>query len=236
MLNSTTHVANASIYRSLPYDTLRDFTPIALVAGTPTIMVVHPSVAASSMQEFITLAKMQPGRIDYGSAGNGSGQHMAAAWFAKVADIGLVHVPYKGGAAAVIGLLGGEVQLLAATVPTVINQVKAGKLRALAVTSAQRSLLLPALPTVAESGVPGYDMNAWIGIFGPAGMPLPIVMRLHGEFEHVLTVTDVRDSLLSQGIELASTTQPQFASFVKNELAKYFNIIKIIKESGTRFD
>ena len=233
MLNSATHVANATIYPKLPYDTLKGFTAITLVARVPTVMVVHPSLGVSSVRDLISLAKAKPGQINYGSAGSGSQFHMATALFAKMAGIELVHIPYKGGAPAVTALLGGEVQMLTATVPSVIGHLKARKLRALAVTSPQRSLLLPELPTVAESGIPGYAMDSWLGVFAPAGLPPALIKRLHDEIARVQSLPEVAASLSTQGMEPAFSTQTEFAAFVPTELKKY---AVIIKEFGARSD
>ena len=233
MLNSATHVANASIYPKLPYDTLKDFTPITLVARVPTVLVVQPSLQVGTVQELIALARAKPGRINYGSAGNGSQFHMATALFAKMAGIEIVHIPYKGGAPAVTALLGGEVQMLTATVPSVIAYIKAGRLCALAVTSTQRSLLLPELPTVAESGVPGYAMDSWLGVFAPAGLAPALTKRLHDEIERVQRLPEIAASLSTQGMEPAFSTQTEFAVFVQTELKKY---AVIIKELGARPD
>ena len=236
MLTSSTHVANATIYATLPYDTLNDFTPVAMIATQPTMVVVHPSLPVNSVQELIALAKAQPGYINYGSGGNGSGFHMAAAWFAKMAGIEMTHVPYKGGSLAVIALLGGEVKFEMASVPTVIAHVKAGKLRALAVTSAQRSPLLPDLPTVAQSGVPGYDMNAWMAIFGPARLPAPVSTRLHDEIERAQKLPEVRKSLAAQGMQPEFSSQAQLAEFLQTELKKYADIINAIRASGVHLE
>jgi tripartite-type tricarboxylate transporter receptor subunit TctC len=232
MLTSTTHLVNASLYSKLPYDTLGDFTPIAMVATQPTMLVVHPSLPVQSVKDLIALAKAQPGRINYGSGGNGSAFHLSAAWFAHMAQIDLVHVPYKGGALAVVALLGGEVKLAAASVPTVLTHVKSGKLRALAVTSAKRARLLPDLPTVAEAGVPGYDMNAWMAVYGPAVLPDAIATRLHGEIEAIQRSPDMRESLLAQGMEPELAPRSRLAPFMRSELEKYARIVDAIRESG----
>jgi tripartite-type tricarboxylate transporter receptor subunit TctC len=232
MLHSATHVANATIYPKLPYDVIKDFTAVALVAAQPTIMVVNPSLPVNSVPELISMAKAQPGRLHYASGGFGSATHMSTALFTKMAGVKIVHVPYKGGGPAVIALLGGEVQLMTATMPSVINLVKAGKLRALAVCTGQRSRLLPDLPTVGES-VPGYKMDSWVGLFAPAGLPGPIVKRWHDEVERAQKSHEVREGLSQQGMEPLSSTQPEFAAFVKTELQ---NFAEIIKESGARID
>ncbi len=232
MLHSATHVANATIYPKLPYDVLKDFTDVALVAAQPTILVVNPTLPVNSVPELIALAKSQPGKLRYGSGGFGSALHMSAALFTKMAKVNIVHVPYKGGGPAVVALMAGEVQMLTATMPSVINLVKAGKLRALAICTGQRSRLLPDLPTIGES-VPGYKMDSWVGLFGPAGLPGPIVTRWHHEIELAQKAPEVREGLSLQGMEPMSSSQPEFAAFVRTELQKFADIIK---ESGARID
>lgn len=226
MLHSATHVANATLYSKLPYDTIKDFTAISLVAAQPTILVVNPALPIQSVKELIAMAKAEPGRLHYGSGGFGSALHMSAALFSKMAGVNIVHIPYKGGGPAVIALLGGEVQLLTATVPSVISLIKTGKLRALAVCSAKRSNLLPNLPTVAESGLPNYKMDSWVALFAPAGLSMSIVRRLHNEIERALNSTDVRDGLSQQGMEPMPSTQTEVAGFIQAELKKYADIIR----------
>lgn len=226
MLHSATHVANATIYSKLPYDTIKDFTAISLVAAQPTILVVNPALPIQSVKELIAMAKAEPGRLHYGSGGFGSALHMSAALFSKMAGVNIVHIPYKGGGPAVIALLGGEVQLLTATVPSVISLIKTGKLRALAVCSAKRSNLLPNLPTVAESGLPNYKMDSWVALFAPAGLSMSIVRRLHNEIERALNSPDVRDGLSQQGMEPMPSTQTEVAGFIQAELKKYADIIR----------
>ena len=233
MLHSATHVANATIYSKLPYDTIKDFTAISLVAAQPTILVVNPALPIQSVKELIAMAKAEPGRLHYGSGGFGSALHMSAALFSKMAGVNIVHIPYKGGGPAVIALLGGEVQLLTATVPSVISLIKTGKLRALAVCSAKRSNLLPNLPTVAESGLPNYKMDSWVALFAPAGLSMSIVRRLHNEIERALNSKDVRDGLSQQGMEPMPSTQTEVAGFIQAELKKYADIIR---DSETRID
>jgi tripartite-type tricarboxylate transporter receptor subunit TctC len=226
MLHSATHVANATLYSKLPYDTIKDFTAISLVAAQPTILVVNPALPIQSVKELIAMAKAEPGRLHYGSGGFGSALHMSAALFSKMAGVNIVHIPYKGGGPAVIALLGGEVQLLTATVPSVISLIKTGKLRALAVCSAKRSNLLPNLPTVAESGLPNYKMDSWVALFAPAGLSMSIVRRLHNEIERALNSKDVRDGLSQQGMEPMPSTQTEVAGFIQAELKKYADIIR----------
>jgi tripartite-type tricarboxylate transporter receptor subunit TctC len=226
MLNSSTHVANASIFRELPYDTLKDFLSIAPVASVPTIVTIYPSLPVRTLQDLVAYARARPGRLYYSSGGRGGQTHLPTALFAKMAGIDIVHVAYKGGGPAIVAVLGGEVQLMIATMPSVIGHIKAGKLRALAVTSSQRSLLLPDLPTVAESGVAGYEMSAWLGVFAPAGLPGNLVGRLHDEIQRTLKLPDVAMSFSLQGMEPAFGTQPQFAAFVQAELKKYATMIK----------
>jgi tripartite-type tricarboxylate transporter receptor subunit TctC len=228
MLNSATHVANAATYRKLPYDTLKDFAAVSPVALMPNLMVVHPSLPVSSTRELIALAKKKPGAIIYASGGPGGLTHLPTLLFAKMAGINLVHVPYKGGGPAILAVLSGETQLMTATVPSVLGLVRSGKLRALAVTSATRSRLLPELPTVAEA-LPGYEMGGWLAIFGPAALPQPLLTRLHDEIQRALKLPEVEASFSTQGMEPSLGSQPEFAAFVAAELKKY---AVLIRESG----
>lgn len=233
MVHSGTHVSNASLYRKLPYDTLKDFTPVMLLAAQPTLLVVHPSLPVKSVQDLIRLAKAQPGKIFYCSSGNGSAPHLSAALFTTMAKISMEHVPYKGGGPSLTALMSGECQLMFGTMPTVFGQVKSGRLRAIAVTSGARSKLLPQLPTVAESGLPGYELSPWIGIFGPAGMPKPIVDKIYTDITRVLQMPDIVENLSLQGVEPMLMKQEQFPEFVRTEYDKY---AKIVKASGAQVD
>ncbi len=228
-----THAINPSLYSSIPYAASRDFIAVTQVASTPNVLVVNPAVKATSVKEFIALAKSQPGKLNFGSGSTGSAGHLAGELFKSLAGVDMVHVPYKGAAAAMQDLIGGRVDLMFDNLASSLAQVKAGRVRALAVTTAKRSPLAPELPTIAESGLPGFDISTWFGIFVPAGTPPAAVERLHAEFAHALALPDVRDRLRSMGAEPVGNTPAEFAAFVKSEAAKY---AKLVKASGARVD
>jgi tripartite-type tricarboxylate transporter receptor subunit TctC len=204
MVHSTTHVGNPHLFKKLAYDTLRDFAPVALLTAQPTALTVHPSLPVKSVKEFIALAKSRPNDIIYSTAGNGSAPHLSMALFESMTGIRMVHVPYKGGGPQVIALLAGESQASLAVVASVINHIKAGKLRPLGVSSLQRSTALPDVPPIAEAGVPGYEMSPWIAAFAPAATPKPVIDRLNAEINKVLKMPDVARSLSMTGLGVAA--------------------------------
>jgi tripartite-type tricarboxylate transporter receptor subunit TctC len=222
---------SAFLYAKLPYDPQKDFVPVTLVATAPLMLVVHPSVAASSVQELIALARANPGRLTFGSGGVGSTPHLAAELFKSLAGIDAVHVPYKGGAPALNDLLGGQLSFMIENVPGTMPFARQGKLRALAITSAQRSPLAPALPTMAEAGVPGYDVVGWNGIVAPAGTPPEIVARLQAEVAKVLRQQEVRERLAALGAEPVGSTPAEFGAFIRAEMTRWGTIIR---EKGIR--
>lgn len=226
MGNIAPNAINASIFKRLPYDPERDFSPIALVALTPNVLVVHPSVPASTVGELITLARSKPGTLNFPSAGRGTSSHLAGELFNTMAGTSMVHVPYRGGGPAFADLLGGQVQLFFATMPAAIPFVKAGKLRALAVTSSQRSATLPDLPTISESGLPGYNAVTWYGLLAPRGTPVEVVERLNRETNDILRQPDMREKLLAQGFEPAGGAPAEFAAFIGSEMAKWAKVVK----------
>src|SRR3954469_7263564 len=193
---SNTHFVSAALYKKLPYDSVADFAPITQVTSAPNIIVVHPSLPAKNLKELIALAKAKPNKIDYASSGNGSTQHLTGALFCKMADIEMTHIPYRGSGPATADLLSGQVTVGFPGIAGMLPQIKAGKLRALAVTSAKRSPELPQTPTVAEAGLKGYDVTAWFGVAGPKGMPRDIVTKLHTEILRILKTPDVQKLLL----------------------------------------
>ena len=217
-------VINASLYKSVPYDPIKDFAPITLGITVPNILVVHPGVPANSVKELIALAKSKP--IAFASAGNGTSGHLALELFRQNARIDVTHVPYKGGGPALAEVLAGQVQALFSIALSAIPQVKAGKVRGLAITSAKRSQVAPELPTVAESGLPGFEVVGWFGWLAPAATPKPIVDRLHAEIVRVLKLPDVRERLLSQGSEPIANTPAEFAAFMKAEHGKWGKVIR----------
>ncbi|HSQ02832.1 MAG TPA: tripartite tricarboxylate transporter substrate binding protein [Burkholderiales bacterium] len=233
MVHSTTHLGNAHMYKNLPYDTLKDFTGVGLLSAQPGALTAHPSLPAKTTKEFIALAKAHPGQILYSSSGNGSAPHLQMALLISMAGINIVHVPYKGGAPQVTALMSGETQVSFATIGTVINHIRAGKLRPLGVGSAQRTKTLPEVPTISESGVPGYEMNPWIGMFAPAGTPKSIVDKLNAAINKALAMPDVQQKLDSQGLDPWSSTPEEFNARLKTDYDKYATLIKL---TGARVD
>jgi tripartite-type tricarboxylate transporter receptor subunit TctC len=223
----SSHAINPALNSKLPFDPVRDFTPISLVASIPFAMLVHPSVPASNVAEFIAYARSRPGQIDYSSAGNGTSNHLAGELFEAMTGTHLVHIPYRGSAPALQDLLAGRVALMFDLVLTAAPHVKSGAARGLAVTGSQRSAVLPELPTVAESGVPGYEVSAWFGIFAPAGVPKPIVDRLNAEIVKAMAAPDLRQRLISQGAEPVTSSPEQFAAYLNAEIAKWAKVIKV---------
>lgn len=227
MVHSATHVANSHIYKSLPYDTLKDFigvTPLAVQVG---MLAVHPALPAKSVKEFIALAKARPGEIIYGSSGNGSFVHLAMALLNSMTDTKMIHVPYKGGGPASIAIASGETQAMIATIGALLPQIQAKQVRPLGVTSAQRVKLFPAVPTLAEAGIPGYEFTAWIGVFAPSGTPQPIVARISAEIKTALDNPDVARILSSQTLDPWFMTPAEFAERLKSDDEKYERLMKL---------
>jgi tripartite-type tricarboxylate transporter receptor subunit TctC len=224
---------NPGLYAKLPYDPIRDLQPISLAATVPLFLVVNPEIKASNVKELVALAKAEPGKLNYASGGSGVTNHLVMEMFRSVAGINVVHVPYKGGPPAVADLIGGQVAMMFETGLGVVPHIRSGKLRALGVGSAKRSLALPDLPTVAEQGFAGFDGVAWIGWAGPAGMPRAVAEKLSAETAAIVALPDVRDRLLSLGAEPASDTPEEFAAYIRAEIAKWS---KVIKESGAKVE
>src|SRR5205085_1838663 len=229
LMTNVSLVTSAFPYSKLPYDPQKDFVPVTLVATSPLMLVVRPSVAAKSVQELIALAKANPGRLNFGSGG--STPHLSVELFKSAAGIDAVHVPYKGGAPALNGLVGGQLSFMIENMPGTMPFVRGGKLRALAITSVRRSPLEPALPTMAESGVPGYEVVGWQGLFAVAGTPPEIVARLQAEVGKVLRLPEVRERLAALGAEPVGSTPTEFGAFVRAENARWG---RIIREKGIR--
>jgi tripartite-type tricarboxylate transporter receptor subunit TctC len=223
------HAVNPSLYKNLPYDPVRDFVPIALVIEAEGLLVVNPAVPAKNVAELIALARAQPGKLSYASGGNGTASHLAGELFKSMAKVDIVHVPYKGNAPALIDLIGGQVDMQFATMPTVLPYVRDGKLRGLAVIGSVRSAQLPQLPTISEAGLPGYSVNNWIGLFAPAGTPQEIVNSLNAEVVKIMESPDVQARMATEGARFAPNSPEQFAQFVRMEGIKWG---KIIREAG----
>src|SRR4030095_7839169 len=231
ILLPTTFVTNPSFYRKLPYDTVKDFAPVSLIALSPQMLIAHPSVPAKTVKEFIALVKAKPGYYSYASSGQGSVGHLAAVLFSMMTGTELVHIAYKGTAPAVVELLGGHVPFMFSSMLNTLPHVRAGKLRIIALTSAKRSPALSDVPTIAESGVPGYESTLWYGVIAPAKTPVAVVKRLNTEFEKVLGLPDVAEKLASQGVATYYSTSEQFASRIREEIPKWE---KVIAASGVR--
>lgn len=224
---------NPHLFRKLPFDTLRDFAPVTLAAYNPNILVVHPSLPVKSVKELIQLARKRPGELSYGSAGVGSASHLATETFKSIAGIDIVHVPYKGAAPGVNDLIGGHVQMMLIGLPVALPHVRSGKLRALGVSTPKRSPLAPELPTISESGLPGFQKINWLGLLVPAATPKEIVARLNAEVVRILRLPDTRTRLLAQGFEPVGGTPEQLTEYMKTELAKAG---EIVKKSGIKAD
>ncbi|HEV8518040.1 MAG TPA: tripartite tricarboxylate transporter substrate binding protein [Burkholderiales bacterium] len=234
LLTSTSaHAINPALHRTLPYDPLRDFAAVTQVATGHNILVVHPSVPAKSVQELIALAKSKPGTLTFSSGGNGTPAHIAGELFKSLAKVDMVHVPYKGGGPAAVALLAGEVSLSFGSVTTVLPQVRANRLKSLAVTGAKRSSMVPELPTIAEAGVPGYALNSWYGVLAPARTPRQIVAKLSTEIVRILNLADVRAKLLQEGVDPEGTTPQEFSAFIRAEVEKW---PRLVKAAGARID
>ena len=229
LINNISLAVNATLFAKLPYDTLKDLAPVTLVGRQPNLLVVHPSVAAQSIRELLALAKARPRQLNYGSGGVGTASHLATELLKLMAQVELVHVPYKGLGPALTDLMGGQVQLIISTMASALPQVKAGKLRPLAVTTAKRSPFFPEVPTMDEAGVRGYEFNTWYGMLVPAGTPRPIVERLNRETAKLLDSAAIKEQFATQGIEAAPTSPEQFGAYLRTEVEKWG---KVVKASG----
>ena len=229
----TTHAVNPALYKNLKFDPIKDFAPVSLVVSSPQLLAVHPSVPAKSVKELIALAKAKPGQFNYASAGTGTSPHLTFELFRSMAGIDVVHVPYKGTGPAITDLVGGQVQMMITGVVALMPHVKSNRLRALGVTSAKRVAALPDVPTIAESGVPGFDVSSWFGVFLPAKTPRPIVMKMNGEIQRILANPEVRQRLIDQGADPASNTPEEFAAYVKSEMARWG---QVVRSTGAKAD
>jgi tripartite-type tricarboxylate transporter receptor subunit TctC len=229
----TTHAINASLYARLPYDSVRDFTPVTLIAASPLILVVHPSLPVKSVKELIAFARKRPGELTHGSSGNGTIVHLASEMLKSMAQLDMVHVPYKGSPQAIAALLGGEVPLSFATLPPALPHVAAGRLRALAVTTPQRTGAAPDVPTMKEAGLKDFELVLYTGILGPRGLPRPIVERLNREFGAAVRLPDIQKIYAKVGAVPVASTPEEFAAHLDSELAK---LGKLVRLSGARVD
>ena len=225
MGNVAPNAVNVSLFRKLPFDPVKDFAPVSLVAVTPNILVAHPSQPVKTVKDLVALAKAKPGTLNFPSAGVGSSSHLAGEMLKSMAKIDMVHVPYKGGGPALIAMISGQVQIMFATLPAAMPHVKSARVRPIAMTTAKRSRAMPDLPTIAESGVTGYEAATWYGLLAPARTPQPVINRLHGEVVKILA-GPTRQRLEAQGFEPDGGTPAAFAAYIKSEIAKWANVIK----------
>jgi len=228
-----THAINASLYKKMPFDPVKDFAPLTRVANVPNLLVANPAQPYKSVKDLIAYAKANPGKVNFGSSGNGSSIHLSGELFKSLAKVDMQHVPYKGSAPAVTDLLGNQIGIMFDNMPSAIQHVRSGKLVPLAVTTAKRSPELPNVPTIAEAGVPGYEATSWFGMFAPAGTPAPVLAKLNAAIVKVLGQPDVKKKINEQGAEVYSETPEQFAAFIQAESVKWG---KVVKESGASLD
>ena len=233
LMGGVPHAISVSLYPKLGYDLVKDLSAIAEVASFPSMIVLHPSLSSKSVKELIALAKARPGQLNFGSAGNGSPNHLALELFKTLAGVSMMHIPYKGAGQVVGDLLAGQLQLASMGFPVAMPHVKAGKLRAIAVTGAARSPLLPEVPTVAEAGLAGYDVSSWYGVFGPAALPRDIVTKLNAEIGRGINAPELKERLAALGAEPSTKSPDAFAQYVRDEIAKW---AKVVKASGAKLD
>jgi tripartite-type tricarboxylate transporter receptor subunit TctC len=231
--NNATFGANVSLYKHLGFDPVKDFAPVSLVATQPNILVVHPSLPATSVKQLIALAKARPGQLNYSGSGMGAAAHLAAELFKSMTGTDIVHISYKSAAPALTELIAGQTQLMFATSLSVMPHIKANRVRALAVTTAKRARVTPELPTIAEAGVPGFEASTWHGVLVPAGTPEAIVNKLNAEIVRMLQLPDVRERLGTLGAEIVGSTPREFAEHIQREIPKW---AKVIKDAGVRLD
>jgi len=228
-----TQAINPNLYAALRYDPLKDFAPVSLTHATPRVLVVHPQVAVKNIAELIALAKARPGEITFGSAGNGSSGHLAGEYFKSLTGVSMTHVPYKGTSGAMVDLLAGRISMSIDAPAAYLEYIRNGQVRALGVTSLKRMAILPEVPTIAESGVPGFDISNWLGVLAPAHTPAAIVNRLNGEIVQAMNDAQMRKQLGEAGIEAMSSSPAQFSAFINSEVAKW---ARVVKASGAHVD
>ena len=228
-----THAINASLYSKLRYDPVKDFAPVALTHVAPRVLVVHPSITAGSVKELIALARANPGKLTFGSSGNGGVNHLSGELFKSLAGIDMIHVPYKGAAPAAVDLLGGRLSMVFDSIVVWSDHIKAGKVRALGVSSLARSSALPSTPTIAEAGLPGFDVANWLGVLAPARTPHAVVQRLNAEIKLAMADADMRQQLAAVGIDPAYSTPEAFAGIIRQDIAKW---AAVVKATGAKID
>jgi len=233
MGTASTHGINSAVYKSLPYDAVKDFAPVTIVASTPNIIAVHPSVPAKNLQELLALAKAQPGKLNYGSTSLGGSPHMSAELLKMMAGVDMVHVPYKGAAPMLTDLMGGQVQIGFDNLPSTINFVRSGKVRAIAVTTPQRWPGAPEIPTVAESGLPGYEVSGWFGLLAPAGTPPAVLATIQQALSEAVKQPEVNKQMLELGAQPVANTPDAFAKLVQADVAKWRDVVKT---TGVKLD
>jgi tripartite-type tricarboxylate transporter receptor subunit TctC len=226
MLATITNAIGATLYTRLNYDLARDFATITQLATTPHILVVHPSVPVKSVKEFTAFTRARPGELTYSSSGSGSAAHLAGELYSSLTGTKMVHVPYKGGGPSMIALVGGEVSLCFATMPSAVGYVRAGRLRGIAVTTEKRSPSMPDLPTIAETGIKGYEAGSWYGLSAPAGTPKEVISRLHAETVKVMALPDVKERLFNAGFEVVTSNPEAFGAFTRNEIRKWGKLVR----------
>lgn len=226
VMASNNHVINPAIYKKMPFDSIADIAPISVVGSTPAIILMHPSVPAKNARELIALAKAKPGELNYGSGGNGSALHLAGVMFVSEASVDIKHVPYKGFAPMLTDLLGGQIQLGVGGVAPVAEHVRSGRLRALGVTTRERSTILPDVPTLAEAGLPNYQFDAWLALIAAAGTPQPVIDRLHDAIRQSLALPEVQKAFAAQGVSIVGSAPADAARFFKSELHKHAELVK----------
>jgi tripartite-type tricarboxylate transporter receptor subunit TctC len=226
LITDVAHGANPALHSKLPYDTLKDFSPISLIATMPSVLLVHPSLPVKTVKDLVALAKSKPGQLNYASAGTGSAIHLTMELFINATGINILQVPYKGGAPALTDVIGGQIPMMFLTIPPALQHVRAGRVRALGVTSSKRLASLPEVPTISESGVPGFEDYEWQGVIAPAGTPRDVIVKLHSEIVRTLAIPEVRERISGLGADVVGGTPEQLNDFIKAEVARWGKAIK----------